>query len=491
MSKLVLKEIQRRALQKKQSEAAPKFVLEEYCFDKQIKFIRDPSKFKTGVCSRRAGKTVACAADLVDTVQNQVGDVAYITLNRRTAKRIIWKELLKINRDYNLGAHIDNTDLSLTFPNGNTIYVSGAKDSEEIEKFRGVALRKIYIDECQSFRAYIKEFVEDVLENCLTDYDGSLILIGTPGPVPAGYFYDATTAAEGWSHHHWTMHDNPWIQKKSGKTADQIIEERAKRRGISLNDPSIRREYFGEWFKDEDALVYKFNSQKNVTLALPPTSDLHYVFGVDIGFKDADAIAVLGYNFKDQNVYLVEEIVTRKQDITDLVNQLNPLIEKYAPVKMVMDAGALGKKIQEEIRNRHSLPMEAADKNRKNEYIKLLNDDLRTSKFKAIPGTMFEEDCSLVVWDYEDPTKPKISDRYHTDIGDAVLYAWRECKHFIPKDAPKKNNNKNSDKFMEELEAKEAEEMERKMSGEDVEWGISDDDLEFVIGNEGDSDELF
>ncbi len=486
---IIKAELAKRAKVRAEASTAPRFTLEAYCFDKQLEFIRDPAKFKTAVCSRRAGKTVACAADLVNTALTEVGDVAYITLNRRTAKRIIWKELLKINRDFKLNAHIDIADLSITLPNNNTIYVSGAKDSEEIEKFRGVALRKIYIDECQSFRAYIKEFVEDVLENCLTDYDGSLILIGTPGPVPAGYFYDATNSNDdtnsndGWSHHHWTMHDNPHIELKSGKTADKIIAERAKRRGVTLSDPSIRREYFGEWIKDENALVFKFSPQKNIATALPALNDLTYVFGVDIGFKDADAIAVLGYNFKDQNVYLVEELITRKQDITDLVNQLNPLIEKYKPVKMVMDAGALGKKIQAEIQTRHQLPLEAADKHRKYEYIKLLNDDLRTARFKAVPGTRFEEDCQLVVWDYEDPTKPVISDRYHSDVTDAALYAWRECKHFIPKEQLIKHA-KNSDAYMDEYWEKQAEAAERKAADDASGWGISDEDLEFVIGEE-------
>lgn len=480
MSKTLIKELERRAQEKKQAALAPVFSIEGYCFPEQVTFIRDTAKFKTAVCSRRAGKTVACAADLVDTALNLPGDVAYITLNRRTAKRIIWKELLKINREYKLGATIDKTELTLTLPNGNTIYVSGAKDSEEIEKFRGVALRKIYIDECQSFRAYIQELVEDVLENCLTDYDGSLILIGTPGPVPAGYFFNACHS-DGWAHHHWTMHNNPWIKVKSGKDAQTIIEERAKRRGVALNDPSILREYYGQWIKDYNSLVYKFNSDKNVVLT-PPT-ELTYIFGIDIGWNDADAIAVLGYNFKDQNVYLVEEWTETKQTISDLVKKIDEMKTKYAPVKMVMDAGALGKKIQEEIRQRHQIPVEAAEKTRKHEFIELLNDDLRTAKFKAYPNSLFEQDSSLVVWDFEKPEKPKISDRYHTDIGDAVLYAWRECKHFVPKDShvlPKRG----SDKYMDELEAKEAEAMERKLSGEDDEYGITDEDLEYVIGND-------
>lgn len=474
MSKLV-EELRRRVEQKS-------FNIDSYCFDKQLEFIRDPSRFKVAVCSRRAGKTEACAADLLDTAANQVGDVAYITLSRVTAKRIIWKNLLKLNKEFKINAKADNNELSLTLPNGNTIYVTGAKDSSEIEKMRGTALRKVYIDECQSFRAYIQDLVEDVIEPALTDYNGSLCLIGTPGPVPAGFFYEAATKG-GYSAHHWTMQDNPHIERKSGKNPLETIKDLAKRRGLTIDDPSIQREYFGLWKKDENSLVYKFDGIKNTYLP-PVPKDMLYIFGVDIGWRDSDAISVLGYHHESKEVYLVEELITSKQDITALVGQINMLKDKYDPVKMVMDAGALGKKIQEEIRLRHSLPIEAADKNRKHEFIKLLNDDLRTEKFKALPNSRFAEDCMLVTWDYDDPAKPKISDKYHTDIGDAVLYAWRECRHYMgerPVEGPKRD----TDAWMRAQEEREAEAMDAsKRAGAEAFGGPSQADMDELLSSE-------
>jgi frataxin-like iron-binding protein CyaY len=283
--------------------------------------------------------------------------VAYITLNRRSAKRIIWRALLDIIEEYDIDAKLDNTELTITLPNKNVIHISGAKDETDAEKLRGMAIRKVYIDECQSFRGYIEQLIDDIIEPALTDFDGSLILIGTPGPVPSGYFYEASQSP-GWSHHHWTLHDNPWILKKSGKTAEQIITERCQRRGISRNDPSILREYYGQWVKDENSLVYKFDSSRNIYKELP--ENLKYVIGIDIGWVDSDAIAVLGYSHTDKNVYLVHENITSKQTISDLVDKIKDLEKLYSPVKMVMDAGALGKKIQEEIRQRHRLSVHAA-----------------------------------------------------------------------------------------------------------------------------------
>jgi|TARA_R100000458_G_C8017750_1_gene78887 hypothetical protein len=132
---------------------------------------------------------------------------------------------------------------------------------------------------------------------------------------------------------------------------------------------------------------------------------------------------------------------------------------------MVMDAGALGKKIMEELRMRHGLSIEAADKTRKVEFIELLNDDLRTEKFKAFKGSLFEEDCMLVQWDKDskirNPERPKVSDTYHSDICDAVLYAWRECRHYLS-EKPEEKIKEGTDAYMKELEMKEAMECEER-----------------------------
>lgn len=463
--------IKKEALKRAAALKSVQFKLEDYCFGKQLAFIQDPARFKTAVCSRRSGKTISCAADLMTTATSQQGDVAYITLSRKTAKKIIWRELKSINKLFNLGAKFDNTELSAELPNGNMIYVSGAKDASEIEKFRGLALRKVYIDESQSFRPYIKELIEDVIEPALTDYYGTLCLIGTPGPVPAGFFYDAANNKE-WSAHHWTMQDNPHIRKKSGKDPLEIIKELAARRGLTIDSPSIQREFFGKWTNDADSRVFHF-SAKNIVSELPALADMTFIFGIDIGYKDADAIAVLGYHHASKNVYLVDEYVQNKNDITALVQQIEIMRAKYSPVKLMMDAGALGKKIQEEIRSRHAIPVEAADKVQKYAYIRLMNDDLRTTKFKALSGSRFEQDSYLVQWDWEDPVKPVISDTYHSDICDAVLYAWRECKHYFFEPI-KEKPAENSDAYMKALEEELAAKMEAQKNQDDEYTDVQD-----------------
>lgn len=473
-------EISKRVRATERAAARKSFELANLCFPKQLEFIQNGAKRKTAVCSRRAGKTKGIAHDLIKSASSvDEGDFAYITLNRRQAKKIIWRDLIRLNKKYELGARPDNSELTLTFPTGVAIHVSGAKDESEIDKFRGLALRKAYIDEAQSFRPYIKDLIEDVLEPALIDYNGPLALTGTPGPVAAGYFYECSHNPE-WSNNSWTIHDNPWILQKSGKTAEQTIEDVCKSRGVDRNHPSIRREFYGEWVYDYESLVYHFSKDLNLYAELP-NEKLIYIVGIDLGYQDSDAIAVLGYSPTTNVVYLVEEVITEKQNITSLVEQIKEVQTKYEPVRMVMDAGGLGKKIQEEIRTRHGIHTDAADKTRKFEFIELLNDDLRTEKLKAPVGSAFEEDSYLVQWDFTNPEKPKVSDGYHTDIGDAVLYAWRECKHYFKQDvAP----SKNQDEYMRDLEEREsqamAEKLEAAKTGEDVvtynDLGVDDND---------------
>lgn len=476
--RLVLQELAKRQKAKEAEALKPKFVITDFCFDKQIKFIKDPAKFKTAVCSRRAGKTVSCAADLIDTCLSNPGiNCAYITITRGTAKRIIWRDLITIIKQYDLKTDIDKQELTFTFANGSILYISGADDEGEIEKYRGMKFKKVYIDEVQSFRSYIAELVNDVIIPALYDLDGSLILIGTPGPVPAGFFYDVTQNKD-WSHHHWTVYDNPFVG--SGKrTVQEIITEANKVRGIDEQHPTHLRENLGIWVKDESALVFAISEQRNL-FKEPPSGDMTYIMGVDIGWSDSDAIAILGYNYTDKNVYLVEEYVKSKQNISQLVAEITYFRDKYKPVRMVMDAGALGKKIQEEIRQRHGIHMEAAEKHRKLEFIELLNDDLRTAKIKVLRESRFFEDCFKVQWDRSNPHKPRISDIYHTDIGDAVLYAWRECKHYLS-EKPQERIKSGTTEWMNRLE----EEMAEKVEASKRKSGMDD-----IVGSQEEMDSL-
>lgn len=428
---------------KRKIKNAPKaelFRIEDYLFPQQLKFVQDTALNKIAVCSRRAGKSTSIAADLVLTAVNTPECTAlYITGSRSDAKKIIWREILKFNRLHALGGVPNISELTLSFANDSVVRLHGAKDEGEIDKIRGQLppIKKVFIDEAQKIRdSILTQLVDDVLEPALLDYGASISLLGTPGSIPTGYFYrmahnlrqDGTPLpTKVWSVHGWTFFDNPFIAQKSKSSHQELLNRVLKRRGLTLDDPTIQREYFGKWTLDVESLLIRYDAKKNHFEDLPTfKTPWNYILGIDLGFDDADALAVLAWHEQSPTTFLVHEEVTSGQGITELVEQVQQLQRKFDISKMVIDQGGLGKKIAEEMRKRYQIPVVAADKARKMEHIKFMNDALRTGRLMAKQDSRFAQDSYLVEIDRDKSTadKIKVSDKFHSDILDATLYSY-------------------------------------------------------------------
>lgn len=391
----------------------------------QYEAIIDPAPYSTEVTTRRAGKTTGRAADHIDTaLRHARTNSLYVTLTRSNAKKIFFPIVNEINMKYHLGAEPNISDLCFRYPNGAMIYLAGVNDQMAIHNFRGMKFKLVTIDEPQSMRSYIEELINDVLGPALIDEDGRLRLSGTPGPIPAGYFYDICKSDK-WRHHFFTMFENPFLDNP-----EKRLKMELERRGVTVDDPSIQREFFGQWVVDQDSLVIKYLEKAHFEDL--PKAKWEHILSVDFGFEDADALAVIAFSHALPDAYLREELVKKKQGITEIAHQIQKMVEIYKPLKIVGDFGGLGKKIAEELRRRFSIPIVAADKNRKYEYIELLNDAIRTGRFRAKSNSLFAQDANLLEWeiDYESQ-KRVVSDRFHSDIIDAVLYGFRESLHYL------------------------------------------------------------
>lgn len=459
----------------------PKFRLEDFLFKEQLALAQDPAKFATAVCSVRAGKTVTCAADLISTALSRQGITClYITLARSSAKRIVWPDLLKINREHQLEGVTNETELSIHFPNSSVIYCSGAKDASEIEKFRGLSnVALAYIDESQAFRAHIKELVEEILIKRLYDTNGRLRLIGTPGPVPAGYFHDAAHSAA-WSHHAWTLHNNPWIERKSGATVQQLIQQDCDRKGVTIDDPSIQRECFGRWVLDSNSLLLQYKAETNDYSTLPP-GVYTYILGMDFGFEDADSFSVLGWHEGSPNTYLIEELIEEKQTYEQMVSNFDTLYRKYSFAKVVADPGGGGKKLIESLKQRYPIPLNVADKLGKIANYGLLNNALRTGRFFARKTSRFAQDCNLLERDRDKSTPEKTIVKGHSDAVDSALYAFRESPAYgyVPPIAKAQPGTPEHDRETSQaLWDHQAEKLKREKEmrdGQGINWNVGQD----------------
>ena len=441
-------------------KALPQDQLLGTMFQEQMKAIQDLSKFKALCCSRRSGKTEELSGELlIDAASRPHSDSLYITLSRTNAKKIFWPKLKRMNTDFGFGGVPNESDLSLTLPNKHTIYVTGSPDSSKIENFRGMALTLTVIDEAQAFRSFLVDLIDEIIIPASYDYNGRIIMAGTPNSACFGTFFDACHnrgKMKGWSHHHWTIQDNPYILKKSGITPEAMIQAELKRKGITEDDPSHLRENRGLWVRSEDTLVYKYSDDRNLTKELP--TNLRYMFGLDLGFNDQDALVVVGYRPNDPVLYIVDCFAESKMDISALAAVIHQFKDKYNPTRMIMDCGALGKKIAEELIRRFSLPIEAADKARKAEYIELMNDAFRTSMIKVKEGLPIIEEWKLLQWEYSNDKTSRWEDpSLYNHMSDSALYVWRESLSYLHKPispAPEKGslawNKREEDWMMQE-----------------------------------------
>lgn len=391
----------------------------------QNAFVQDTGRYIAAQCSRRAGKSNGLALRYFRTMEAYPKSTSlYVGLTQESAREIMWSVFKDMNDKFQLGCQFNESRLVMKHPNGAQVKLVGADRKDFIKKLRGKKHPAIGIDEAQDMTT-LESLVNDILTPCIADYaDGWLALTGTPGPVPQGYFFDVTQKGKfGYSVHKWTLIDNPYMPNPQA-----FIDDMCAKREWTRDNPTLRREWLNEWVLDANSLWVRYNQNINDFNELPKEHKWQYILGVDIGHRDADAVAVVAWAETSPVTYLVEEQLATKQGISALVTMIETLQKKYNAYKIVMDEGGLGKKIAEDIRQRFAVPLQAADKAHKQDNVEFLNDALRLGKFKAKASSRFALDSYLVQidWDKSSPTRIVLKKTPHSDIIDSVLYAFRE-----------------------------------------------------------------
>lgn len=413
---------------------APKRDWNAELFDKQIAFKLDPSRLKAALCTRRAGKSYLAGAMLFEKAEEIPGcNVLYVALKRKSAKRIIWKDVLKaIDRKLGLGCRFNETELTCTLPNGSIIYILGLDASpDKKEEVLGQKYARSVVDECASYRQDLREIIYKYIRPALADLRGDLTMIGTPGNVTTGIFYDVTTGKEpGWAVHRWNTFDNPFMREQWAEELDFLKKSQPN----IMETPLFKQMYLGEWFIDTSKLVYKYDGSKNSIRSLPIIKgDWQYLVGVDLGYDpDPTAIVVGAYNHHNKHLFIISAIKYPKIIISDLAEILRAYERKYCGAKLIVDAA--NKQAVEEMRQRYSLPLIAAEKHGKHGFIELMNSDFQTGVIKILESgcESLSDEYSTLVWDEEQMAKGKREENSScpNHCCDAALYLWRYAYNY-------------------------------------------------------------
>lgn len=434
--------------------ATPDEILKD-AFPQQRNFILDPEKLKAIFCTRRAAKSYTVGMYLVITALMFPNcNCLFIGLTRQSAKNIVWKDILKVlNRKYNLNAKFNQSELSMTFPNGSVIRVTGIDaDEEEMNKLLGGKYRLACVDEASMYTVDMYNFIYGILQPAMTDPPetldleaegevGTICMTGTSSNFTRGLFYDITTGAEkGWSVHEWSAHDNPHVAKQWKKTLESIALNRPK----YMETPKFKQWYLNMWVVDEDKLCYKFSIERNLCKEVPKQRDNSlwtYVLGIDLGWEDDNAFVLTGYHLNDPHLYILKTFHQNKLTFDEVVEVVRGFYRdvELAPHKIIVDGA--NKQGVESMKARSGMPFEYADKTGKADFIEMMNSDMVQGLIKYLPGTedLWKQQLALV-WKTEGDkiVLPKVENpKLPNHLCDAALYAWRNGFHYQTEPAKK------------------------------------------------------
>ncbi len=391
--------------------------------------------------SRRVGKTFAIALKLFLNALTKAGSKNYyLALTKPQCRDNVWPYLKQFAKEHEITCKFHETYLSCKLPNGSMIRLHGAETRDEIEKLRGGAngIDLVIIDECKSFTPKVlNELIDDVLSPALADNLGTIVLIGTPGNVldEKNEFYKATRNEpekrdKSWSTHIWHVRENtakPWIWQ------DMLARKEA--RNIPDDDPTWLREGMGIWASSDSLMVYRlgdenlWDADNEGPHGLPKGYEWHYLLGCDIGFRDDTAFTVLAYSDHHPNLFHIGGYKEPGLTYDGIKRNVAKLVEKYGEFDgMVIDAGGLGKTIQESLVE-DGFPFEPAQKTDKLDYITLFNNEMSSGRLFIRRGSALETEMRLLQFKKTDAGKLVEDPGCENHACDSALYIHRWAHH--------------------------------------------------------------
>lgn len=458
----------------------------------QRDLIDDDARYIGAVCPRRSGKTFAVTSKVLHFAEKNANTrILIISLTLKSTVENYWSGspggLWAQNAKYDLGIKFNTSSHTWVHENGSRGLLAGAETKADIEHLRGAAAEAdiVVIDECKSFApAHLQDLIENVVEPGLMTRDGQLIMIGTPGSIPMGPFYNATCllarlgeaenarptcigwkdraapgpayarlSEEDWvgiySMHHWTIADN-LAAPGQWRRANQI----KRQRGWGDDHPTWRREYLGEWVGDAADLVYAYMTAKATGVAVnwipraefgitglnPEEGPWHLLLGLDLGFVDDSAMVLVAYSETLRELRHVLDYKRPGLDSQAFTEVVLSIIDQYGQPEMIVAdyAGGGAKMLLETINQRYGLAIQPAEKRSKTDHIDLLNGDFLTGRIKIIAGSDIETELQGLQWDLSNDAKIILArtNRLREDpscpnhLCDALLYIWRFAYHF-------------------------------------------------------------
>lgn len=430
----------------------------------QIALVDDPAPLASAHPGRRSGKSTAFIGKTLKVFE-AIADakVFYFAPTGEQGVDILWENLQRYNREFGLGLR-DHWSEKWWTRGDRKLELFSFHDRADTDRARGRFAHFVAVDEAQLAPAWFAHQFEAAILPTTIDYLGTAWALGTPAPVAEGFFFDACHDTAKWSAgHHWTAAQNPFFIRQ-GRDPLAEVRERFK---FTVDNITYRREWLGEWIVDPDELVYYIPDGAVRTHIGPWYGN---IIGLDLGWKDHDAIGVVGVEALRQRSHLRHMETKGQQTNHQLFARLKELAARFpgppmqtgrpAPIVVYDPAGHATRKTIETFRaDAPEIMWVQADKPEKVQTIEWLNNDLREGSHTVEEGCSMIREAKRLRW--KRPGK-LAEDADHSDEGDAWLYPFKYARNLLrklPNRAP--TNEDPFDEKMRQMREKAESEQQR------------------------------
>ncbi len=415
-----------------------RFRIRETLFDKQqALFDNRTDREMMVICSRRSGKTEFNARKIVDAALVPNTPIAYYNLTFSNAIAQMYDRVMEVANKVDMGtmSGTSKSDGFIKFNNGSTVKFFGNSNNAEADKARGFSYRLVIIDEVGAERN-LKYLINDVLSPLLKDYaDSQIIYTGTP-PRNKVHYSHTLWNMPGVKKYHWTLLDNPYIPNR-----ETLIQDECKKRGISEDDPFIKREYFGdmEAFDTETQVFKDYKTYNQLPSDIIPTN---IYIGVDFGFSDFNGVVALVADANKRKAFVFNnEKKFNKSSVSDIAKAITDTREevlkwalsknpKFELNKLQVITDTNEKSISYELVTTYGIKnVFTAYKYDKQEAISQLSEWLRNGTITIPENGECANECENTMYKRDDNDNILADiddDLFHPDIMDALLYVSRQ-----------------------------------------------------------------
>ena len=136
------------------------------------------------------------------------------------------------------------------------------------------------------------------------------------------------------------------------------------------------------------------------------------------------------------------------------------------------------------MRRRHELPLRAADKTGKSDFIEIMNGEFIQARIKlhSTRSSQLADEYAGLIWD-ERSVKREEHPNCANDLADAVLYAWRLCYSYLSvavDPPPKVGSPEWHEKEEEEMLQAEIRRYHERREAEADSWGMTVEEYDWA-----------